>query len=127
MTPWEEKRVDACILESSRLKPASKEYESIRTLMEEGNLLYCFLGKWETLELTKILISLQFRYEYVTGGIQLRPESKEDFYRNIMNRRAAEPAGYYGKQPMPLGKAERHDEGSLGWAEQILANRKADK
>ncbi len=117
MTAQEEKKTDAFILASTRLKSTSKEYLAVKTLLEHGNLLYCFLGKWETLDLTKIFIQMQFTYQYVTGGIQLRETSKDEYYVKFIKPKPALPADYYPNTVLAVGKMEKHDESQPGWVD----------
>jgi hypothetical protein len=119
MTCLQQLEVDAHVLASSRLKSTSRGYKALKTLLEHGNLLYWCLGKNDTLELVKVLIYLQFRIEYVTGGIQLKPESKNQYYYLIMNRKEPLKPTYPHYPTLSVGKAESQEE-KPGWNERRL-------
>ncbi|MRX70254.1 hypothetical protein SAMN06265349_101744 [Flavobacterium resistens] len=117
MTSSQELEVDAYILASSRLKTTSRGYKALKILLEQGNLLYWCLGKDNTLELAKVLIYLNFRYEHVSGGLQLRENSKLDYYYLVMYRNKPKPKVYQQEsKEHRLGKMDS-EEGKLGWNE----------
>lgn len=122
MTTSQKAEVDAYVLAASNLRTTSRGYKALKILFEHGNLLYCYLGKWDTLELTKLLIHLKFNYEFVTGGIQLCENSKSDFYYTIMHYKAPEARTKYRENTTKrVGKDERED-GKLGWADRKRLN-----
>ncbi|MDA6072767.1 hypothetical protein NJT12_24395 [Flavobacterium sp. AC] len=84
MTPLQKSQVDAYVLAASNLRTTSRGYKALKILFEHGNLLYCYLGKWDTLDLIRLLIHLKMDYEFVGGGVQLLENSKSDFYHNVM-------------------------------------------
>jgi len=117
MTSIQELEVDAYILANSKLRTTSRGYKALKILLEHGNLLYWCLGKDNTLELAKVLIYLKFRYEHVSGGLQLRPESKRDYYYLVMYRKAPAKKPFYNKDSAnAVGKAEA-DYDKPGWCD----------
>lgn len=112
MTPEQELQVDAYILAASNLRTTTRGYKALQLLLEHGNLLYCYLGKWDTLDLMKLLIHLKFDYEFRTGGIQLHENSKSDFYHNLMDRKV-QVRTTYNQSSTRIGKEERSEYG--GW------------
>ena len=112
MSPTQESQVDAYVLAASNLQTTSRGYKALKILFEHGNLLYCYLGKWDTLDLMKLLIHLKFNYEFVTGGIQLLENSKSDFYHNVMNRKPQVDTTY-NQNSNRIVKEERSEYG--GW------------
>ncbi|OXB01760.1 hypothetical protein B0A75_04780 [Flavobacterium oncorhynchi] len=123
MTVEQELEVDAYILVNSKLKVTSRGYRALKILLEHGNLLYWYLGKDDTLDLAKVLIYLKFRYEHVSGGLQLRENSKLDFYYLVMYRKRIIVKARYDQKYSRVGKAEL-DENKIGWAEKIIINSK---
>lgn len=118
-----ETEVDAYILAHSKLRESSRGYKAIKTLLQEGNLLYWCLGKDDTLELCKIFIYLNFNYQHVSGGLQLRPNSKHEFYHNVMYPKRIERTNYNkSSSNQKLGKDEPDDD-RMGWAERQLKNK----
>lgn len=122
MAPSQESQVDAYILTASKLRTTSRGYKALKLLLEHGNLLYCYLGKWDTLDLMKLFIHLKFNYEFVTGGVQLLENSKSDFYHNRMMRKTSVNTSTYRENIINrVGKAE--DENSkIGWADRKRLN-----
>lgn len=126
MTIAQELEVNEYVLANSRLKTTSRGYKALKILLEYGNLLYWCLGKDDTLDLAKVLIYLNFRYEHVRGGLQLRENSKMDFYYLVMYRKRVIGKPRYDQRYNRVGKDEP-DENKLGWAEKILMNDKKEK
>lgn len=126
MTAGQELEVDAYVLASSGLRTTSRGYRALKILFEYGNILYWCLGKNDTLELAKILIHLKFRYNHVSGGLEVLQEHKRDFYYLVMHRRTPVYKTRYPDTRMAVGKEERYDGDRPGWAEQILAGNKND-
>lgn len=113
MTPEQELQVDAYILAASNLRTTSRGYKALKLLLEHGNILYSYLGKWDTLELTKLFIHLKISYEFEVGGIQLHENSKSNFYHNLMDRKYEVKTNYNVNSTNRIGKKERSDYG--GW------------
>lgn len=125
MTAAQELKVDAYVLASSGLRATSRGYKALKILLEHGNLLYWCLGKDGTLDLAKVLIHLKFKYNHVSGGLQVLLEHKRDFYYLVMHRRPVSRKPQYPNSHLSLGKTDRYSDDRPGWAEQILAgNRK---
>jgi hypothetical protein len=126
MTISQELEVNEYVLANSRLKTTSRGYKALKILLEYGNLLYWCLGKDDTLDLAKVLIHLNFKYEHVSGGLQLRENSKLDFYYLVMYRKRVVIKKGYDQKYSRVGKDEP-DENKLGWAEKILLNSEKEK
>lgn len=125
MTAEQELEVDAHVLAASGLRVSSRGYKALKILFEHGNLLYWCIGKNDTLELAKILIHLKFRYNHVSGGLEVLPEHKRDFYYLVMHRRPTVRRHQYNN--LSVGKSVRYSDGRLGWAEKIMANTESEQ
>jgi hypothetical protein len=53
----------------------------------------------------------------VTGGIQLRETSKEEYYVKFIKPKPALPADYYPNTVLAVGKMEKYDESQPGWVD----------
>lgn len=120
-----EKEVNEYILKCSNLRTTSRGYKALTILLEHGNLLYCCLGKNDTLELSKILIYLKCQYNFRPGGLELTQEHKIKFYHAIMyppkQQYSTEKSyNFIGDRNLRVGKEER---GTRHWGNQILANK----
>lgn len=127
MTAEQELEVNAYVLASSGLRTASRGYKALKTLFEYGNLLYWCIGKEDTLELAKILIYLKFTYNHVSGGLEVLPEHKRNFYYLVMHRKTVTKTPQYKSSHLSVGKSDRYGEERTGWAQQTLANKEAHR
>lgn len=127
MTAEQELEVDAYVLASSGLRITSRGYKALKILFEHGNLLYWCIGKNDTLELAKVLIHLKFPYNHVSGGLEVLPEHKRDFYYLVMHRHAQVRKRQYPNTHLSVGKSDRYSDGRPGWAEKIMANRESEQ
>jgi hypothetical protein len=120
------KEVNDYILKWSKLRPTSRGYKALSILLENSNLLYCYLGKDDTLELSKVLIYLKCHYNFKPGGLELTLEHKLRFYHAIMyptkqHYNAENTFISKSDRRLSVGKEERST--SRHWAHDILASK----
>jgi hypothetical protein len=119
---YTEAEVDAYILKASRLRITSRGYKAIKILLEQGNILYWVLGNDDTLDLCKIFIFLNFSYQHVSGGVQLREDSKSNFYHTVMYPKKTQTFyNDYRSKTLSVGKEER-EEKKIGWNERRFSD-----
>ena len=120
------KEVNDYILKWSKLRSKSRGYKALSILLKHGNLLYGYLGKYDTLELSKVLIYLKCHYTFECAGLQLSQEQKLNFYYKVMyppRQQYSTENNYTSKRDHRLSVGNEEKESGRHWGNQIMASK----
>lgn len=123
MNEFENKLVDAHILEASKLRTTSRGYKALNSLLSTGNLLCIAFNDYSVfVDFTRLLNHLRLEFHFVPFGLQLNDNAKIDYHQNVMNKKTfdAQPT-YYQNKSNRIGKEER---GTRHWGNEIMARNK---
>ncbi|QSW90688.1 hypothetical protein J0383_07730 [Flavobacterium endoglycinae] len=125
MTPQEELEIDYHLLFSSNLRPTSIGYRGLTRLLLHGSILHDSLSKDYSVfvNFTKVLDHLRLEYEFITNGVALKPNAKENYRRTVMYGKPQQVIQAYAKKPQPLGK-DQPDFDKPGWCDRRYPDEK---
>ncbi|SHH75444.1 hypothetical protein [Flavobacterium johnsoniae] len=123
MTASEELEIDVHLLRASNLRTTSIGYKAFERLLLNGRLSSDSLGSDYTLfvNFTKVLDHLQLEYQFITGGLALKENAKENYRQNVMLRRHQPVKIYRTNERQRVGKDEP-EENKIGWCDRKLSD-----
>lgn len=126
MTSSQELEVDAHLLRASNLRPTSIGYKAFERLLHDGKLYSNTVGQDYTVfvNFTKVLDYLKLEYQFISGGLALKENAKENYRQNIMFKKHELPIKLtYTSQRQKLGKDEP-DDNKIGWCDRKFSDEK---